>query len=118
MDKIKLSKKQVKEACLKNELIKVGYCELQNLLYNVPAFGYSVGVYGWACDYYRLGNRLTVCTGYQPTGEEIPQNIIDKWEKLAHEARHGGGYDMLDRLETLQIGFCADVQNYFRSLKN
>ena len=82
--KLKVSKKQINR---KNEtVLKVGYCDLQNLLYCKNPFAYSSGVNGWSCDYYDLGSTI-ISTGYNATGQTIDYNIIDRYEKEAEKLK-------------------------------
>lgn len=67
--KLKATKKQIKNNY--SNIICLGYCSAQHLLYFVNPFAYSAGVYGWACDYYRVGNTC-ISTGYGPIGNIRP----------------------------------------------
>lgn len=65
---------------------KVGYCNLQNLLRFNDPFAYSGGVYGWACDYYRIGGTfdgVIISTGYNPIGKIIDYNILKEYDGKA-----------------------------------
>ena len=44
--------------------VRVGYCGAQYLLSGIEPDYYTVGVYGWNCDIYRIAG-LTICTGYR-----------------------------------------------------
>lgn len=70
MNKIKVSKKEIKNCC--RDIICVGYRDLQFLLYYKYADFYSSGVYGWSCDYYKINDDLIICTGYLPIGNIVP----------------------------------------------
>lgn len=79
---LKLSKKEVKSSIRYNErLVSTGYCSCQYLLDGIDRLGYSVGVYGWSCDYYQVGN-IIISTGYSPIGIDC-NNIINKYETKA-----------------------------------
>lgn len=76
--KLKASKKNFKG----NKVLKVGYCQLQHLLKGKNPIAYSSGVYGWACDYYDMGN-FYISTGYSPIGISVNHNIIKGYEETA-----------------------------------
>ena len=74
--KVKVSKKEVREN-YKN-IICLGYCSLSWLLHYNEADYYSCGVYGWACDYYKINNNTIISTGYNPIGKITPDYKITK----------------------------------------
>ena len=76
--KLKITKKAMRG----EEIYKVGYCKLEHLLLNERAFAYSAGVYGWACDYYNVGN-IYISTGHSPIGKAIDSELVRKYEKMA-----------------------------------
>ena len=45
--------------------VRVGYCDLQNVLSGITPDYYTAGVYGWNCDVYNIAG-LNICTGYRP----------------------------------------------------
>lgn len=45
-------------------IIKVDYCDLQNLLKYESPIAYTAGVYGWNADIYDFGG-IAICTGYR-----------------------------------------------------
>ncbi len=61
--KLKTTKANVKENYYR--VLSIGYCDAQYLLNYKNAFGYSAGVYGWACDYYDI-DGVCISTGYSP----------------------------------------------------
>lgn len=61
--KLKTTKANVKENYFR--ILSIGYCDAQYLLKYKNAFGYSAGVYGWACDYYDI-DGVCISTGYSP----------------------------------------------------
>lgn len=81
--KFKTSKKAMKDYYGKN-LYRVGYCNLQYLLYYKNANAYSCGVYGWSCDYYEL-EGICISTGYSPIGEYINYETTKKYNDKARE---------------------------------
>lgn len=58
-------------------VIKLGYCDAQNILKFEAARFYNYGVCGWRYDVYELNWNLAICTGYQPI-KSIPEKINDK----------------------------------------
>lgn len=81
LKKLKSTRKAIVESY--NNIICVGYCELQNLLNcESPSF-YTCGVYGWNANIYDFGNTA-ICTGYRPFGNaSAPYGLIAYYEKLA-----------------------------------
>lgn len=84
-----------------------GYCRLQSLL--TDANGYNSGFFGWNWDAFRSGDGITVLTGYRNlTGQEIPESVIDEFEKKAYEIKYNGD---IDELENLKKEFFAVLEN-------
>lgn len=78
---MKLTKKEV----LNNyECYRVGYCELQHLLYYHNAIGYTAGFYGWNADIH-LFNNIAIVTGYSPFGRKIDHALARKYEEKARK---------------------------------
>ena len=65
-------------------VIKVGYCDLQDALeWREPNF-YTAGVYGWNSDVYVIDHDTVIVTGYRPFGNmELPREVIDTLNKCA-----------------------------------
>ena len=78
--KLKTTKSAIKNGF--NTVISIGYCDAQYLLYYKNPFAYSAGVYGWACDYYEIGNKC-ISTGYAPIGEKLDYKLLGEYEKKA-----------------------------------
>ena len=83
--KFKVTRKEMKENY--NAIIGIGYCKAQNLLKYQDPIAYSVGVYGWACDYYDVGGVL-ISTGYAPIGQSPDYDIIRKYDSQAEKINH------------------------------
>tara|TARA_R100000734_G_C3286815_1_gene79361 strand:+ start:132 stop:479 length:348 start_codon:yes stop_codon:yes gene_type:complete len=84
--KLLATKKQIRNNTHEDNLISVGYCDLQRLLKFKNAFAYSKGVYGWTCDYYELENNnetFIISTGYNPIGKQAPYQLVRDYEKKA-----------------------------------
>ena len=104
----KLTMRQVKAAGI--PIIRVGYCELQNVLDHFHRIGYCAGKYGWNCDVY-WSSQYIITTGYRPFGEtKADHATCVKWERKAMEAMQA--VDPTERVATawkLLDGFCVDV---------
>lgn len=92
MDKIKSTKKEIKEASYR--ILSIGYCEAEYLLRCEGPVAYCCGAYGWYCDNYdmkKYGYNLTISTGYNPIADQNinkevlknKYNIIEKYEEKA-----------------------------------
>lgn len=93
--KFKTTQKAVKEGY--RNIIKVGYCDLQYLLYYKNPIAYTCGVYGWNADIYEIGRGSAICTGYKPFGDIRPdyelvreydekaEKIVLSWNKYEHD---------------------------------
>lgn len=65
-------------------VIKVGYCDLQWLLYYDNPIAYNAGVYGWNCDIYEITPTIAISTGYNPFGNiRAPLEICRKYDEMA-----------------------------------
>ena len=86
--KFKVSKKDMKY----EEVYSVGYCKLQHLLRFEYPMAYSMSVYGWACDYYKVEDAY-ICTGYNPTGKVVDYKLIQKYEAKAEKIITNTAYE-------------------------
>lgn len=84
--KFEVTKKQMRD---EKPMIAVSYCGLQYLLGYTEPIAYSAGVYGWACDYYKVessnGRTLWISTGYAPTGDRVDYDTIKTYERKAEK---------------------------------
>lgn len=76
----KVTNKAVKET--HTRVLAAGYCSLHNLLKYRSRSAYTAGIYGWNSDIYSIGT-VAISTGYCPTGQRIPYNLISKYETKA-----------------------------------
>lgn len=83
MKKIKVTRKEIKEGW--RNIICVGYCDLQWLLYYKNADFYSTRVEGWACDYYVINSNTIISTGYAPIGNIRNYEINRAYDNKARE---------------------------------
>ena len=66
--KYKVTKKEIK--AYHNQILQVGYCDLQDLLRFSEPVAYSTRAEGWACDYYEI-DELIISTGYAPIANKM-----------------------------------------------
>ena len=81
--KTKITRKAVRE--IYDNIICVGYCNLQYLLARETEMYYCTRVEGWACDVYDFGNTAII-TGYDPFGNIRPSYELQcKYNKDAEK---------------------------------
>ena len=90
--KTKITKKAIMSAY--RNVIKVGYCGMQDaLIWREPNF-YTAGVYGWNADVYVIDCDTVIVTGYRPFGNmELPMEVINTLNKCAKSITHYFDYD-------------------------
>lgn len=76
----KVTSKAVNET--HTRVFAASYCSMQNLLKYRSRSAYTAGVYGWNSDIYTIGT-VAISTGYRPTGQHIPYDLIRKYETKA-----------------------------------
>ena len=83
--KTQITKKAIMSAY--RNVIRVGYCDMQDTLkWREPNF-YTAGVYGWNADVYVIDSNTVIVTGYRPFGNvELPRNVIDTLNACAESA--------------------------------
>ena len=99
-------------------VIKVGYCDMQDALkWREPNF-YTAGVYGWNADVYVIDYDTVIVTGYRPFGNmELSREVIDTLNKCARSITHYFDYDMAkislgNNLYELASGIENDFYSY------
>ena len=99
-------------------VIRVGYCDMQSALtWREPNF-YTAGVYGWNADVYVIDADTVVVTGYRPFGNvELSRNVIDTLNACAESASRNLEYHMAktylrDNLVELALGIEHDYSIY------
>ena len=80
--KFQTTRKAVKENS--RIILRVGYCDLQSLLYFKEAEAYTCGVYGWNADIHMFGN-VTVVTGHRTFGNYSNYDLVEEYEQKAHK---------------------------------
>ena len=90
--KTKTTKRAIMHAY--ENVIKVGYGDLQDALkWREPNF-YTAGVYGWNSDVYVIDCGTVIVTGYRPFGNiELPREVINTLNKCAVSIIHYLDYD-------------------------
>jgi len=112
--KLKTTKKVIKENTF-NNLISVGYCDLQYLLTFKNAFAYSSGQNGWACDYYELENNgmsFIISTGYSTIGQRLSNTIVKSYENKAKDMINNRQPDYRKKLNILINKFLTEAEKY------
>lgn len=114
--KTKITKKAITGAY--RNVIKVGYCDMQDALkWREPNF-YTVGVYGWNSDVYVIDYDTVIVTGYRPFGNvELPREVIDMLNKCAKSITRYLNYDLAkiylkNNLDELVRGIEYDFYSY------
>lgn len=98
---------------------QTGYCALQDIFCTVEPEFYNTGVYGWNCDIYTDNTKnIAITTGYRNlTGLQIPNEIIDKYSKIAKsilDNRFMKKYDeILKALEENRNSFFTEIEKLY-----
>lgn len=114
--KMKITKKAIIGAY--RNVIKVGYCDLQDALKCREPNFYTVGVYGWNSDVYVIDNDTVIVTGYRPFGNmELPWEVIETLNKCAKSITRYLNYDLAriylnNNLDELVSGIEHDFDSY------
>ena len=87
--KVEVTRKRIYENYNKDQIVKIGYCDLQNLLSFEDARFYTCGINGWNCDIYEFKDRkhrsVLLSTGYSPLGKEYANfELVKEYEKKAY----------------------------------
>ena len=99
-------------------VIRVGYCDMQYALkWREPNF-YTAGAYGWNADVYVIDAYTVIVTGYRPFGNvELSRNVIDTLNACAESATrlleyHMAKFCLRNNLEELASGIEHDYDIY------
>lgn len=98
---------------------QTGYCALQDIFKNVEPDYYNTGIYGWNCDVYiDYSRNIAITTGYRNlTGLQIPNEIIEKYSKIAKnilDNRFMKKYDeIIKALEENRNSFFAEIEKLY-----
>lgn len=109
--KVRVTKREIINGY--NNVICVGYCNLQSLLnYESPEY-YTARREGWGADIYDVGNGNAICTGYAPFGNvRADYDTCQKYEKMVHKHHESFDYkkEKAWRAEKLNM-FVSEVLN-------
>jgi hypothetical protein len=111
--KFKTTNKQIKNNY--GYIVRVGYCDLQDLLHGAEPFAYTCGIYGWNADFYNI-DGVCICTGYRSlVGDNIPSDIIKKYQKKAKAIKEKYNFTEYKKeraaLERLRQKFADEVRS-------
>ena len=95
--KFKTTTKYIKNTY--NNIVSVGYCDLQYLLRLENPIAYTCGAYGWNYDIYYV-NGVTICTGYRGMPGRTAQGIKE-YEQKAFNTLHNLNIEYEQRIEKL-----------------
>lgn len=114
--KTKTTKKAIMSAF--ENVISVGYCDMQSALtWREPNF-YTTGVYGWNADVYVIDCYTVIVTGYRPFGNvKLSRNVIDMLNACAESAKrnleyHAAKFCLGNNLDELASGIKHDYDIY------
>lgn len=112
----KITKKAIMSAF--ENVIRVGYCDMQYALkLREPNF-YTEGVHGWNADVYVIGADTVIVTGCRPFGNvELSRNVIDTLNVCAESAMryleyHTAKTYLRNNLEEVASGIEHDYSIY------
>lgn len=109
MAKVKTTSKAIKQAYALNFIWRTGYCSLQNLLTGLNPKAYTSGIYGWNFDLYEV-KGVAITTGYRGMiGRVIPNDLVDKYEKLASEIKAKSYEERMQQLEQMRKNFIEEL---------
>lgn len=114
--KTKITKKAIMSAY--ENVIKVGFCDMQDALkWRKPNF-YTAGVYGWNADVYVIDYDTVIVTGHRPFGNvELSREVVDTLNKCAKSITRYLNYDLAkiylqNNLDELVSGIEYDFDSY------
>jgi hypothetical protein len=93
-------------------IIGISYCLAQNLLAYENPIAYSVGAYGWACDYYLVDNVI-ISTGYSPLenkNTKTDYEMIKSYDNKALLIMSSSGADYDQKRNALKLLLSEFVQ--------
>lgn len=99
-------------------VIKVGYCDMQDALKWLEPNFYTAGEYGWNSDVYVIDYDTVIVTGYRPFGNvELPREVIDTLNKCAESITRYLNYDLAkiylkNNIDELASGIEYDFDSY------
>lgn len=84
---MKTTRKEIYRIYGKENVILLGYCEIQYIQNYLTKVGHTERVEGWAANVFELPapyNNIAICTGYAPFGtkNKNARKVCERWEKL------------------------------------
>lgn len=109
--KYKATMKDVKNSHYK--VVKIGYCDLQDLLGFESPSAYTCGTYGWNADIYEVAPGVCICTGYRPFGT-APKSYaqVREFNRRAQAIRSDYSMEYEDRKAAVRSLLSLFVENY------
>ena len=121
--KTKTTKKAIMSAF--ENVIRVGYCDMERALmwrepnfYTTGVYGWNADVYVWNADVYVIDAETVIVTGYRPFGNmELPREVIDTLNACAESVSRYLEYDMAktylrNNLDELASGIEYEFDSY------
>lgn len=80
-------------------VLKIGYCNAQNLLQYQNERAYTCGSYGWNADIYEIEpfNGTAIVTGYRPFGTATDYETLKEYETKAEKINYDRTLDYEER---------------------
>lgn len=91
-----------------NNLVRVGYADLQHLLMFRAPYAYNAGVYGWNFDVYDV-HGVTICTGYRGCPGRRANNATEYERRAAEICKNARPGEIKEKIEQLLSEFCAQA---------
>ena len=68
------------------KIIRMGYCEAQNLFRFAERIAYTSGTYGWNADVFQIDSNTAIVRGYRPFGNvDCNYSLLKKYDEKAKE---------------------------------
>ena len=105
--KTQITKKAIMSAY--RNVIKVGYCDLQNALKCRDPNFYTAGIYGWNADVYVIDCDTVIVTGYRPFGNiELTRSVIEALNYCTEGSWYCSDYDTSKKVLTNNLTALAE----------
>lgn len=84
---MKTTRKEIYRIYGKENVISLGFCEIQSIENYLTKIGHTERLEGWAADIYELPkpyDYIVISTGYAPfgTSNKKAREVCERWEKL------------------------------------
>lgn len=97
--KVKVSQSQVKKYY--PNILSIGYCGAESLLYGKEPNYYTCGEYGWNADIYEIDKTTVIVTGYRPFGKSVDFELLEDYERKADHIYCDKGMDYMQKLKKI-----------------